>query len=318
MVRRLISFFVVVTCLLFYIPCAFASEGYSSGYNKYDPEIGWWWYKDPPKKPKNKEKKTEQPVYTVYTYKQLWNMYPDAFQKILKIALRQAVQHPTEANVKQYLTMQDIARRKASAYTNVVSYVIQKNPQLSVYKDYPQNVPGIRSRTGQMYADIERTLLQQREHYALIFFWKPGCGYCTMEKDILAAFQDKTGWRIQPINIQEQPGAAIRFNIRFTPEVILIKKGSPKWIPVATGVLAGNRLEQNIYRAIQFFEGKTTPQNWTLYDFQKGSSFDLSEPPVKDENLPIKFKILQEQEEKQKSSAGQISSRKNVANLHYR
>ncbi len=283
--KQLINF-LVAACLLLYAPFVSALNGHSSGYNEYDPEIGWWWYKSPPKKLKNKEK---QPVYAVYTYKQLWNMYPDTFQKILQKALKQAVQYPTEENVKQYLVLQDIARRKAYAYTNAVTYVTQKYPQLSVYKDYPQSVPGIRARTGQMYADIERTLLQRKDNYALIFFWKPDCGYCTMEKDILAAFQDKTGWRIQPINVQEQPEVAIRFNVYFTPEVILIKKGSSEWIPVATGVLAENRLEQNIYRAIQLFEGKTTPQNWTIYDFQKGGSFDLSKLPESEET---KFKIL--------------------------
>ncbi|AEA33617.1 conjugal transfer protein TraF [Hippea maritima] len=262
--------------------------------NNYNPYQGWFWYKNPPKKEKNKDKnKEEKFTMKTYTYKQLWNMYPDKFQKLLKYALRQAVQNPTPQNVKQYLILQDIARRKAYAFSNVVGYVTQTNPNLSLYKDYPENSPGIRMRTGLMNYDVDKTLKSNRDEYALLFFYKPGCQYCEIQSQILRYLQDEDGWEIMPININQRYDVAARFNVKTVPEIILIHKGSPQWIPVAAGVIALNNIKRNIYRGIMYFEGKLNPKNWSIYQFQKNSGFDVDKYPVAPD---MKFKIKVEEQ----------------------
>ena len=268
--------------LLFAVSFVLTIPSYA-GINNYNPYIGWFWYQNPPKKEKlNKEKRQASKGFTIktYTYKQLWNMYPDKFHKILEFALKQAVQNPSPENVKQYLILQDIARRKAYAFSNVVGYVTQKNPSLNLYKDYPENSPGIRMRVGLMEYDIDKTMKENRNDYALLFFYKPGCQYCEIEQEILEYLQDEDGWQIMPIDITKNYVAAARFNIRFVPEVILIHKGSPQWIPVATGVTALNIIKRNIYRGIMYFQGKLSPQNWSVYQFQKNGGFNVNNYPV--------------------------------------
>ncbi len=257
----------------------------------YDPYKGWFWYKNPPVKKKDETKKDKKGfVIKTYTYKQLWNMYPDEFQKTLNFALRQAVQKPTTSNVKQYLILQDIARRKAYAFSNVVGYVNQSTPKLNVYKDYPENAPGIRMRTGLIDYSINSTLQRNRNDYALLFFYKPGCQYCEIESQILKSLQDELGWDIMPINISKKYRAAVRFDVTTVPELILIHKGSPKWIPVATGVVALNIVKRNIYRGIMYFKGNLSPENWSIYQFQKEGSFNVKNPPV-NENAEFKIKM---------------------------
>ena len=277
----------LIACIL----SLFTISAYSADINSYNPYKGWFWYKNPPKKEKLKKKK-QQPsksfVMKTYTYKQLWNMYPDQFHKVLEFALKQAVQNPTPENVKQYLILQDIARRKAYAFSNVVGYVTQKTPSLNLYKDYPENAPGIRMRVGLMEHDIDETMKANRNDYALLFFYKPGCQYCEIEQQILAYLQDEDGWQIMPINIYKRYVVAARFNIRFVPEVILIHKGSPQWIPVATGVTALNIVKRNIYRGIMYFQHKLSPENWSIYQFQKNGGFNVKKYPV---NPDAKFKI---------------------------
>lgn len=269
----------------------FAVKSYAD-INNYNPYVGWFWYQNPPKKEKIKQRKQVQKGFTIktYTYKQLWNMYPDQFHKILEYALKQAVQNPTPENVRQYLILQDIARRKAYAFSNVVGYVTQTDPSLNLYKDYPENSPGIRMRVGLMEYDVDKTIKENRRDYALLFFYKPGCPYCEIEQEILAYLQDEDGWQIMPIDITKNYIVAARFNIRFVPEVILIHKGSPQWIPVATGVTALNIVKRNIYRGIMYFQGKLSPQNWSVYQFQKNGGFNVNNYPVSP-NTKFRIKV---------------------------
>jgi len=289
LLRKLLFVGLLVICLL-------AGRGFYAvaDVNNYNPYQGWFWYKNPQKAKKLKKKQEKIPkgfVVKTYTYKQLWNMYPDQLKKILKLALKQAVRNPTPQNVKQYMILLDLVRRKAAAFTNVYSYVLQTNPQLNVYKDYPENMPGIRLRTGLISYDTSTVIKEHSSDYALLFFYKDGCPYCALEEEILKAFVDRYHWEVMPINIETQYNIAARFNINFVPEVILIHRGSPQWIPVSIGLNALNILERNVYRGIEYFEGKLSPQNWTIYNFQKNGSFNVKKLPV---NPNIKFRILQE------------------------
>ncbi len=63
-----------------------------------------------------------------------------------------------------------------------------------------------------------------------------------------------------------------------TPSLILIKKGSKGFIPISTGVTTLEEIEVRLYRGIKFLDGETTPQNWSLYDFQKGQGYDTKIP----------------------------------------
>ena len=63
-----------------------------------------------------------------------------------------------------------------------------------------------------------------------------------------------------------------------TPSLILIKKGNEGFIPISAGVMTLEDIEERLYRGIKFLDGQTTPQNWSLYDFQKGQGYDTEIP----------------------------------------
>ncbi len=71
---------------------------------------------------------------------------------------------------------------------------------------------------------------------------------------------------------------AAQLGVERTPSLILIKKGNDDYIPVSTGVTSLEDVEDRLYRGIRFLSGQTTPQNWGLYDFQKGGGFDTRAP----------------------------------------
>ncbi len=156
-----------------------------------DAKKGWYWYEKQPVKPERKDEDKKQtakrklPSLKDYTMEDLWNMHPDDFQPLLKEFHKKAVQAPTEDNVRDYYTVQDVARRKSLAYTNVTGMVMQKYPELSVGTDYPTAIPGRNALVRQQTTEIHQRILRARDDYGLIYFYSPDCQYCLEQDGIL-------------------------------------------------------------------------------------------------------------------------------------
>jgi conjugal transfer pilus assembly protein TraF len=247
-----------------------------------DTREGWFWYEDPPQeteeqqvKPGNSQPPRIIPNLDNYSIDDLWNMYPDDFQSLLTSVQKKAVQYPTENNILQYLAIQDVARRKALAYTHASMYVTQKYANLfSVNQVYPTAEPGITARVRMQQNEIEQTISRAMDDHALLFFSSSGCEFCEKQAQILAYFREKYGWQIKTVDISRNTSAAARFNITITPTLLLIEKGQEEYMTVATGVIALTELERKLYRAIRYLQGATKNDNFLMYDFQKGSALD--------------------------------------------
>jgi conjugal transfer pilus assembly protein TraF len=243
---------------------------------------GWFWYHDPspqeeqPSKPTPTKPESGRTVsLEELTIDDLWTMHPDDFQALLNDAQKQAVQFPSEQKVLEYLTLQDVARRKALAYTHTVSYVTQKYPRLfGMNHVYPTAGPGITARVQMQRGEIENTLREARRDHALLFFTDPRCGYCDKQRQILGYFLEKFGWQVKAIDISRESTLAARFNITSTPTLVLFKRDDPQWMPVATGVIALSELERKLFRTIRSLRGTTSGEDFLRYDFEANSALD--------------------------------------------
>ncbi len=269
--------------LLFYLAlgAVAAHAADSADHTFYDKSRqGWFWYEDPPAAAQGQVAKPEAESrgtisLDAFSMEDLWNMHPDEFQSLLNGVQKQAVQFPTEQNVLEYLTIQDIARRKALAYTHTASYVTQKYSDLfRMNQAYPTAGPGVTARVQMQRDEIAETLNLGKADHALLFFVNPRCSYCDKQRQILAYFVEKYGWQLRTVDIVKEPDAAARFNITITPTLLLIKRGNPESMPVATGVIALSELERKLYRAIRYLGGMTGSDNFLLYDFQADTALD--------------------------------------------
>ncbi|MEA3428591.1 MAG: conjugal transfer protein TraF, partial [Thermodesulfobacteriota bacterium] len=221
-------------------------------------KVGWYWYETKPKKPEpEKEEKQKQKPGKIpkseltvdnYSYDQLWNMYPDEFQKLFKRTTKTAVQSPTEKNVINHLLMQDIARRKSMAFASVVGYVGQKYPQFSNADVHPTVVPGRQALAQVQYDEINRTIAGASNEFALIMFTQSGCRFCDTQQAILKFFTNNYNWTVRIIDINEHQGAAAKFGIEQTPSTILIHKGSQDYMPVSSGIISAKELKHRVFR----------------------------------------------------------------------
>lgn len=252
---------------------------------------GWFWYEDPAQETEGvhedvksvrpsieqgaRENKYRNISFEEYGLHELWEMYPDDFQELLNHVQNLAVQQPSEKNVLRYLVMQDVARRKALAYTNSSMYVTQKYGNLfNVNQVYPTAKPGVTARVEMQQQEIELAIGKGRNSYALIYFTSPACGFCRKQDSILHYFIEKYGWQVKPVDISRQVVTAARFGIETTPTLLLIKKGMDDYMTVSVGVVTLTELERKLYRAIRYLKGETRDENFLMYDFQKDSAFD--------------------------------------------
>ncbi len=267
----------------------FAGEKDTTAHDPFykDTKRGWFWYEDPAPVLEPEENKPEKssesiqerppkpPTLAAYSTEELWNMHPDKFQKLLNELQKKAVQYPNEQNVLEYLTLQDMASRKALAYSNAAQYVTQKNAGIfNINQVYPTSGPGVSARVQMQQVEITETISGAKDDHAILFFVKPGCGFCEKQVQILAYFVDKYGWQIKTVDISQQPDLAARFDITLTPTLLLIKQDQEQFMPLSVGVIALSEMEQKLYQAIRYLRGDTAIDSFTTYDYQKGSALD--------------------------------------------
>ena len=285
------STFILATTLFILAPAG--SQAQDEGVPKFYENIkeGWFWYHDPALKTEEEPVQEKSQAQNLQqqenryrstdlekvSLEALWKMYPDDFQELLDHVQNLAVQAPTEENTLRYLIMQDVARRKALAYTNSAMYVTQKYGNLfNVNQVYPTSKPGVTARIQMQNQETLQTIANARDNHAMVYFTSPTCGFCEKQSRILAYFVDKYGWTIKPVDISRQPGIAARFGIETTPTLLLIRKGIEDYMTVSVGVVTLTELERKLYRAIRYLQGETRDNNFLMYDFQKGSAFDAT------------------------------------------
>lgn len=244
---------------------------------------GWWWYeRKPEKREEKKEEKKEEarklPSLSEYALEDLWGMHPDDFQPLLMAFHKKAVMAPTIENVREYYVVQDIAKRKALAFTNVAATVLQKFPELSLERDYPNAVPGKLAKVRMQAEELAAKINEAREHFALIYFYSPSCGYCAEQNEILNFFISKYRWQVRAVDISRDSTLAEMFHVREVPYLMLIHKESEEFMPVSIGVVSLSQMEERVFRGIRLLGKEISPEEYSMYDFQRGGGFDPTAP----------------------------------------
>ncbi len=254
-----------------------------------DYKRGWYWYeKEQPKKDDSKADvapKHRIPALKDYTAQILWDMHPDDFQPLLMDFQKKAVMTPSESNVAEYYYVQDIARRKSLAFANVTATVMQKYPKLSVSGDYPTATPGRSALTRMEQDEVGKKIRGSAEDYGLIYFYSPTCQYCIEQEKIVGYFEARYGWEVKRIDLTQNTGLAAMFNVSTVPTIILVFRHSQDPITVSAGVVSLEDMEERIYRGMRLLAGEISPEEYSLYEFQRGSTFDVHVPLLREREV---------------------------------
>jgi conjugal transfer pilus assembly protein TraF len=247
-----------------------------------DRQKGWYWYEAGKE---GKETKTSTPTEYSATqppskapsknsYNEMWVMHPDDFKVYSARVTKRAVQFPTEENIKHFLEVMDVTRRKSAAFTAAVNYVAQKNALYTREDTHPITAPGLKVMKDIRYHEIDSLIRNSRKEFALIMFTQPGCGFCNAQIDILSFFEETFGWPLRMVNIKENPAAGARFGVEQTPSIILVHKETKDYLRISSGVISLSKLKLRLYRSIRMMKKEILPEQWGTYDFEKGTGGD--------------------------------------------
>lgn len=240
-----------------------------------NPRHGLFWYETPKKEDdKQDEKKYPRPV--IPSPEALFKMHPKEVQELLDRTRDYALFKLSPDVVLDYYKVQDAARRKSAAFTSLTGYVMLENPELNAASDYPITNPGNAEKQRERQDLKNKSLIKNRNEYALIFFTEPNCGFCVQQSRILENFQRESSWYIKEIDITRQPAARKKFNVDRAPVTILIKRNSSneKWMPVSVGVDSLDNLRTSIYNMTRVLSGELDPRQFFTNEKQQGGFFD--------------------------------------------
>ena len=232
---------------------------------------GYWWYRSDPAV-------EEQPVHPDLSPPPsdgaLAKMHPKDVEKMIDDYRAYALWKMTPEHVTWYYRLQDFARRRSQAFMNVTQYVMVTDASLNMQTEYPQNAPGLAAREATYNTSIAQLLDRERGSAALIELSRKSCPYCQAQHNALLYFQQKHGWDVKDIDIDQHPEIKARFSVDYTPTTVVIFRGSDKWFPVSVGVESVTRIEQNLYQALRLLRGETDAQSFSLQDYQDGGLLD--------------------------------------------
>jgi conjugal transfer pilus assembly protein TraF len=157
---------------------------------------------------------------------------------------------------------------------NVTETVMLENPDLNMNSVYPTTNAGQAARHEERQNSLELRLAQEREQAALVLLTRASCSFCEAQRAVLKHFQSRHGWEVKEVDLDAMPQAVARFGTDVTPTTLVIFRNSSDWMPVAVGVESVPRVEESVYRAVRLIRGETTPQQFTLQEFQDGSPLD--------------------------------------------
>lgn len=183
--------------------------------------------------------------------------------------------------VSDFWRLQDFARRKARAFAGVTQLAMLVHPELNAKSANPM-VGDARAALGAQKETVRKAYLrQQAPHYALVMFSRESCGYCRVQWPIVQRFQEDFGWQIIRQDLDVHPELGARFGVDVTPTTMIIRRGSPQRMVIASGVEAYPNLAQMAYQAVRLLNGDIRPEQFMTGAGEEGGFFDaLANGPV--------------------------------------
>ncbi len=236
--------------ILTHITVSYADEnGYFNEHAK-----GWHWYNDP-KESDDENNNEEDP-----------NAQMNAVRATVQRALNNAVLHPTQENVRNYIVIQNELANHANQFNHSWQAVLLQNPELNYSLLHPTNNLAKQVEYDQHHVAEEKIVRSLAKDYQLYFFYRSTCPYCQRFAPIVKDFGTTYGFNILPISTDGIPlpefpdsytdqGEAQIYNVTVEPTLFLVNPSTHKAIRIATGLTSQSEIKKNIMALITHFEG---------------------------------------------------------------
>lgn len=245
------------------------------------PKQGYWWYEAPKSEQPGEEDPDalQKPVIPPMAELATWT--PPKIRKLIEQQRDYAATVLTVDAVADFWRLQDFARRKARAFAGVTQLAMLQHPELNSKSANPMVGDARAQRTGQKDAIRRAYLRAHAGEFALVMFSRSTCGYCRVQWPIVQRFQEEMGWQVTLMDVGKQPEVGQRFGVEITPTTMVIRRGSPQRMVIASGVEAYPNLAQMAYQAVRLLRGDIRPEQFLTGPGEDDGFFDaLGNGPV--------------------------------------
>lgn len=232
---------------------------------------GYWWYAPEPA-PIEPKPALMRPLIPPMAELATWT--PPRIRKLIEQQRDYAATVLTVDAVADFWRLQDFARRKARAFAGVTQLALLQHPELSSKSANPM-VGDARDQLLAYKDDARRRYLRAHGgEFALVMFSRASCGYCRVQWPIVQRFQEEMGWQVTLMDLDRRPELGNRFGVEVTPTTMIIRRGSPQRMVIASGVEAYPALSQLAYQAVRLLTGDIRPEQFMTGAGEDGGFFD--------------------------------------------
>lgn len=256
------------------VPTASFGQGSESALKQ-----GYWWYETPKPATEAANEPIAKPVIPPMAQLATWT--PPQIRALIEKQRDYAATVLTVDAVSDFWRLQDFARRKARAFAGVTQLAMLQHPELNSKSANPMVGDARTELTAQKDAMRRAYLRSHANQFALVMFSRDSCGYCRVQWPIIQRFQEEIGWQVTLLDLDKRPDIKERFGIEVTPTTMLIRRGSPQRMPIASGVEAYPNLIQTAYQAVRLLLGDIRPEQFLSGPGEEDGFFDaLGNGPV--------------------------------------
>ena len=226
---------------------------------------GWHWYEDPileeevteeEKKLASDQSQPEKPP----TAKEIIAKN----KEILEESLAKAILSPTPENVQRYQELQHEMMERSSKFADVWAKSLLYNPNLDHRIQNPESQYAIKLNTARKFENRKKLIKEASKEYGFFYFFGGNCKFCHGFVQILAMFKEKYDWNILSVSmdgklipgleqigkVEVDNGISEKFNVVATPSLFLVHPSTGDVIPVGSGMMSLDVLEENIFTQI--------------------------------------------------------------------
>ena len=207
---------------------------------------GWYWYQTLEGE-KEEEVPEEVAVKILETYQQ-------TFERALKVATAS----PTKKNIKAVMELQQKSAKNAEKFADVWGQILLENPELNGQLSNPTSYYGIATKEEVASQNIRNLILEAKETYTLLFFFKSNDPFSQAAAQMVRAFKENTGWNVVAISLDggvlpEFPKPRFSkdegkiLGIDVAPAYMIVNPKENLSLPVGYGTISVQSLKQNIF-----------------------------------------------------------------------
>lgn len=212
--------------------------------------LGWHFYCE-----KQKKVEEEQKMPELTPEEKLKEIQEELQRRKVK-----AVMNPTEENVASYIKYQNEQTKRSAIFSRVWRRVQWKNPELDYKVRHPSTTEGLSVEKEENQKKMKQAMLELGKRYGIFYFYRGEDAYSKKFSRIIRMFVKNNQLEMRAVSLDgvidkefknnvTDKGQIEKLGVRDikVPAVMLFDVKTSQLIPVSTGMVGINELEERIY-----------------------------------------------------------------------